>query len=168
MVKNLPANTGDTGNSCLIPGLERSPGGGDGNPIQGSCLENPMDRGAWRATVHGDAMSWTRLSEHTRYDLKHALYNPSCLTFVKTCCLSVSAATLAPVKKRMVKQEEGAKEKEKQVLELPLDCTHLVEDGVMDEANLGQFLQERIKVKEKLGILVEGLLQPRETKARLL
>ena len=63
---------------------------------------------------------------------------------------------------------KGAKEKEKQVLELPLDCTHLVEDGVMDEANLGQFLRERIKVKEKLGILVEGLLQPRETKARLL
>ena len=86
MVKNLPANTGDTGNLCLIPGLERSPGGGDGNPIQGSCLENPMDRGAWRATVHGDAISWTRLSMHTRYDLRHALYNSSCLTFVKTCC----------------------------------------------------------------------------------
>ena len=50
MVKNLSANTGDTG---LIPGLGRSPGGGNGNPVQYSCLGNPMDRGAWRATVHG-------------------------------------------------------------------------------------------------------------------
>ena len=50
MVKNLPANAGDMD---LIPGLERSPGEGNGNPLQCSCLENPMDRGAWRATVHG-------------------------------------------------------------------------------------------------------------------
>ena len=49
-----------------IPGWERSPGGGHGNPLQYSCLENPIGRGAWQATVHGvlssDAMSWTRLS----------------------------------------------------------------------------------------------------------
>ena len=44
-----------------IPGLERSPGGGHGNPLQYSCLENPMDRGAWRATVHRVSVSWTRL-----------------------------------------------------------------------------------------------------------
>ena len=50
VVKNLPANAGDTGS---IPGLERSPGGQNGNPLQYSCLENPMDRGARRATVHG-------------------------------------------------------------------------------------------------------------------
>ena len=49
MVKNLPANVGDVG---LIPGLGRFPGGGHGNPLQYSCLENPMDRGAWQATVH--------------------------------------------------------------------------------------------------------------------
>ena len=49
MVKNLPANVGDVG---LIPGLGRCPGGGHGNPLQYSCLENPMDRGAWQATVH--------------------------------------------------------------------------------------------------------------------
>ena len=48
MVKNLPVNAGDSG---LIPGLGRSPGEGHGNPLQYSCLENPMDRGAWRATV---------------------------------------------------------------------------------------------------------------------
>jgi len=48
-VKNLPVNAGDEGS---IPGLGRSPGGGNVNPLQYSCLENPMDRGAWRATVH--------------------------------------------------------------------------------------------------------------------
>ena len=53
MVKNLLANAGDVRDKGLIPGLGRSPGGGHGNPPQYSCLENPMDRGAWRATVHG-------------------------------------------------------------------------------------------------------------------
>ena len=52
VVKNLPANAGVTGVMGSIPGLERSLGGGNGNPLQYSCLENPMDRGAWRATVH--------------------------------------------------------------------------------------------------------------------
>ena len=47
MEKNLPANAGDIRNAGLIPGSERSPGGGHGNPLQYSCLENPMDRGAW-------------------------------------------------------------------------------------------------------------------------
>ena len=54
----------------LIPGLGRAPGGGHGNPLQYSCLENPMDRGAWRATVLGDAKSQTqlkRLGTHTRF-----------------------------------------------------------------------------------------------------
>ena len=50
MVKNPLANAGDAG---LIPGLERSPGEGNGKPLQYSCLGNPMDRGVWRATVHG-------------------------------------------------------------------------------------------------------------------
>ena len=49
VVKNLPTNAGDMGS---IPGSGRSPGGGNGNPFQYSCLENPMDREAWRATVH--------------------------------------------------------------------------------------------------------------------
>ena len=64
MVKNLPANTGDTGDVGLIPG-SRSPGEGNGNPFQYSCLENPLDRGAWRATVHRVTKSQTRLSTHT-------------------------------------------------------------------------------------------------------
>ena len=58
VVKNLPANSGDTG---WIPGLGISLGGGHGNPIQYSCLENPMDRGAWWATVHGVAKSGIQL-----------------------------------------------------------------------------------------------------------
>ena len=52
-MKNLPANAGDERDASLIPGLGKSPGGGNGNPLQGSCLENPMDRGAGWATVHG-------------------------------------------------------------------------------------------------------------------
>ena len=53
VVKNLPVNAGDARDMGAIPGLGRFPGGGNSNPLQYSCLENPMDRGAWRATVHG-------------------------------------------------------------------------------------------------------------------
>ena len=59
MLKNLPANTEDLG---LIPGSGRSPGEAKGNPLQYSCLENPMPRGAWWATVRGVTKSRTRLS----------------------------------------------------------------------------------------------------------
>ena len=61
VVKNPPAKAGDTTDPGLIPGSGRSPGGGHGNPLQYPCLENPMDRGAWQATVHGVAKSQTRL-----------------------------------------------------------------------------------------------------------
>ena len=57
VVKNSPANAGDVRDAGLIPELGRSPGGGNGNPLQYSCLENSMDRGAWWATVHGVAKS---------------------------------------------------------------------------------------------------------------
>ena len=60
--KNLPVNSGDTRDAGSIPGLGRSPGGGQGNPLQCPYLENPMDRGAWRTMVHTAAQSWTRLS----------------------------------------------------------------------------------------------------------
>ena len=53
----------NAGNPCSIPGLGKSPGEGTSNPLQCSCLENPMGRGAWRATVHGVAESQTRLSD---------------------------------------------------------------------------------------------------------
>ena len=61
-VKCLPIMQVEPGS---IPGLGRCPGEGNGNPLQDSCLENPMDRGAWQATVHGVAKSWTRLSDFT-------------------------------------------------------------------------------------------------------
>ena len=62
VVKNVLANAGDLRGEGLIPGLGRSPGGGNGNPLQYSCLENPMDRGAWRVTVYGVIKSQARLS----------------------------------------------------------------------------------------------------------
>ena len=55
VIKNLPVNAGDTGNVCSTPGSRRSLRGRNGNPLQYSCLENPKDRGAWWATVHGVA-----------------------------------------------------------------------------------------------------------------
>ena len=62
VLKNLPVNRGDTGS---IPGSGRSPGKGNGNPLQYSCLGNPMDKGAWQATVHGVAKSQAQLSDST-------------------------------------------------------------------------------------------------------
>ena len=61
MVKNSPANAGDIRDTGSIPGSGKSPGGGHDNPVQYSCLENPMDRGALPAIVHGVAMNQTRL-----------------------------------------------------------------------------------------------------------
>ena len=79
MVKNPPASVGDLRDAGLILGLERSPGEGHSNPIQYSCPENPMNRGAWQATVHSAAKSQTplkHLSTHAYTDghqliLKH-------------------------------------------------------------------------------------------------
>ena len=72
-VKASAWNVGDPGS---IPGLGRSPGEGTGNPLQYSCLENPMDRGAWWATVHGVTKSRTRLSV--------SIFNPSTPCFIYT------------------------------------------------------------------------------------
>ena len=58
-VKNPPADVGDIRDMGLIPGSGRSPGEGYGNPLQYSCLENPMGRGAWQAIVHGVTKTWT-------------------------------------------------------------------------------------------------------------
>ena len=66
VVKKPAANAGDVRNACLVLGLGRSPGRGHGNPLQYSCLENPMDRGAWQATVHRVAESdMTEVTLHT-------------------------------------------------------------------------------------------------------
>ena len=64
--KESTCNAGDTRDMGLIHGLGRSPGGGPGNPLQYSCLENPMVKGAQWATVHTVTNSWTGLSTHTR------------------------------------------------------------------------------------------------------
>ena len=64
VVKNQPANAGDARGMGSIPESGKSPAVGNGNPLQYSCLENSMDRGAWWATVHGLEQSWTRLSAH--------------------------------------------------------------------------------------------------------
>ena len=69
MIKNLSASAGDLRDSGSIPGSGRSPGGGHGNPLQYPCVENPVDRGAWRAIVHTVAKSRTglrQLSTHTQ------------------------------------------------------------------------------------------------------
>ena len=69
--KESACNVGDPG---LIPGLGRSLGEGNGNPLQYSCLENSMDRGAWRAIVHGVTRNWTGLTEehfHFHFHLTH-------------------------------------------------------------------------------------------------
>ena len=70
--KEPTCHAGDTREAGSIPGWGRSPGGGNGNPLQYSCLENPMNRGAWRATVHGvTKLDTTEATEHTRiYEIK--------------------------------------------------------------------------------------------------
>ena len=71
VLKNPAANTGDTRDMGLIPGLERSPGGGKGNPFQCSCLENTVDRGAWQAAVHGVAKSQSWVTGHGSFKKRH-------------------------------------------------------------------------------------------------
>ena len=70
VIKNLPANAEATGDVGSVPGLGRSSGEGNGNPLQYSCLRSSTDRGAWQATLHGVTKSWTRLSTHPLWELK--------------------------------------------------------------------------------------------------
>ena len=81
-VKNPPANAGDIRDAGSVPGLGRSPGGGHGNPLQYSCLENPMDRGGWWAAVHRVTMSCTQLKRIKQASKNHLEilelpYNPA-------------------------------------------------------------------------------------------
>ena len=77
--KNHPVSAGDPGDMGLIPGSGRSHGGGSGNPLQYSCLENSMDRGAWWARVPGAEKSWTGLSyyAHTHIHILLAFFKSS-------------------------------------------------------------------------------------------
>ena len=79
-VKNLPVKEEDLGS---ILRLERSPGEGHGNPLQHSCLENPMDGGAWEVTVHGVTKSWTRLSDFTFFHFSDSRWEDS-IIFIDT------------------------------------------------------------------------------------
>ena len=73
MAQTVKASACNGGELDLIPGSGRSPGEGNGNPLQYSCLENPMDGGAWWATVHGVAKSWTQLSHFTSHGYQKVL-----------------------------------------------------------------------------------------------
>jgi len=80
----------------LIPGSGRSPGGGNGNPLQYSCLENPMDRGAWWATVHRIPKSWTQLSDSSFPFLKCCL-PLTCMRFQIGILMLTNSSFPAPI-----------------------------------------------------------------------
>ena len=86
MVENTAANAGDIGDMGLIPGWERSLGGGHSNPLQYSCLENPTDRRAWWAIVLEVAKSWTQLKQLSMYT-----HNNDFILFLHLFCLFVYA-----------------------------------------------------------------------------
>ena len=72
VVKNVSASERDIRDMGSVPGLARSPGGGYGNPLQCSCLQNPMDRGAWQPAIHGAAQSQTQLKRpYVGQEMKH-------------------------------------------------------------------------------------------------
>ena len=81
VVKNPPVNVRDIRDVGSIPGLGRSLGGEHGNPIQYSCLENPMERGTWKAMIHRVLKSWTRLKWLSRHTCKMVLGNKSVFCF---------------------------------------------------------------------------------------
>ena len=86
VVKNLPVNAGDVRDAGSIPGSGRSPGGGHGNPLWYSCLENPMDRGAWQAILHRLVKSWIQL--------KWLSIHACILTADSCCCVAETNRTL--------------------------------------------------------------------------
>ena len=91
-VKNLSANAGDIRDIGSVPGLGKSPGGGYGNPLQYSCLENPMDRGDWQATVHRLAESdTTEVTLHAHIHRKSNKWNQifNILCSVLICCVNL-------------------------------------------------------------------------------
>ena len=135
VVKKLPAKAGDMRDMGLIPRLERSPGGGHGNPLQCSCLENPRDREAWWATVHGVEKSWTGLSNlacmHTlvtrrhyskgkQYAQRSLLFTYKMQVIIPTDHMSTSGPQAQPLR------ISGAAERVKTVLEFKFSIHILV------------------------------------------
>ena len=91
--KESSCNAGDTGITFSIPGLGRSPGGRNGNPLQYSCLKNPIDRGAWQATVHGVTESWTQLSDWATQYTDYCATNSSARSLKHRASLETDPAT---------------------------------------------------------------------------
>ena len=94
-VKNLPANAGDVRDVGLIPESGRSPGGGHGNPLQYSCLGNPMDRGDWRATVHRFTKSWTLRDLARMHVRPHHIWDITDHACSHGCCQRPAVPTAA-------------------------------------------------------------------------
>ena len=92
MVKNPLANAGDIRDAGFIPGSGRSPAGGHGNSLQYSCLENPMDRGAWRAIVHRVTKSQTRLKDLAHTHVLHI----TTMTIITAVTIIILVESLAP------------------------------------------------------------------------
>ena len=112
MVKNLPAHAGDARDAGSIPGLGRTPGVENGNPLQYSCLGNSTDRGAWWATVHGAAKSWTRLEKLSTKALRDkqdpALFAEDVYLVGERAILHVSSIMLKSVQISLRVQKKGS------------------------------------------------------------
>ena len=107
LAKNLPANAGDTKDTGLIPGSGRSPGGGNGNPLQCLCQENPMDSRAWQAADHGVTKSWTwHTFDYVRKlkNLKQHYFRPSYFSSLKKC---LSFTIQGTIKKQFLQLERN-------------------------------------------------------------
>ena len=110
------ASARSAGNAGLVSGLGRSPAGGSGDPLQDSCLEKRVDRGAWRATVHGVAKSQTQLSMHTQKEDKEERKEDLCLFnhigMDKICsCPQLNIRLCKKKKKNVSKNKEKKKKK---------------------------------------------------------
>ena len=107
LARNMPANAGDTKDTGMIPGSGRSPGGGNGNPLQCLCQENPMDSRAWQAAVHGVTKSWTwHTFDYVRKlkNLKQHYFRPSYFSSLKKC---LSFTIQGTIKKQFLQLERN-------------------------------------------------------------
>ena len=143
-------NEGDLGS---IPGSERSPGEGNGNPLQYSCLENPMDQGAWWATVHGVAKSRTWLSDFTSI---HALQekNPANKTTSRLITVLLNKANRKKKKKKRTEDTEVSNEK---ISKLNLFSIYITLQDIHSFWALVESRKVNVNVKGSMGSLREVL-----------